>query len=94
MKNRRIGLRVTEDEERKIRAKVPDGMTLTRYMVEAALKRTVQAPDTKLVGALNRIAVNLNEIARRVNSGWVLQPAGIQSELARISEALEILVEA
>lgn len=42
MKNRRIGIRVSEDEERKIKAKVPEGMTVTRYMIEAATKRTVR----------------------------------------------------
>jgi len=91
MKSRRIGLRVTEDEERKIRAKVPDSMTLTRYMIEAATKRTVRSPDRELHHELRRIGVSLDEIARRVAAGWVLNPAGIREELRRIGDELERL---
>lgn len=91
MKSRRIGLRVTEDEAKKIRARVPEGMTLTRYMIEAATKRTVRSPDRELHHELRRIGVSLNEIAKRVTSGWVLNPAGIREELARIGDELERL---
>jgi hypothetical protein len=91
MKNRRIGLRVTEDEEQKIKAKVPNGMTLSRFVVEAATKRMVGPPDRKLHHELRRIGVSLSEIARRVSEGWVVNSTGIREELARIGDELERL---
>jgi len=88
MRDRRIALRLTGDEERKIRDRVPKGMTLTRYIIEACTKRVVRAPDRELHYELRKLGTNLNQIARKVNQGWTLNPQAIREELARIAEEL------
>lgn len=47
------------------------------------------APDTAHVVALNRVGVNLNQIARRLNSGLGMVPADLSESLARVNDLLD-----
>jgi hypothetical protein len=91
----RLTVRLTDEEQHRIcdRARVA-GPSASRYLVEAGLAATAP-PDpgerALLEGALfhlRRVGTNLNQIARRLNSGEQVPPAALDRALVAAAEAL------
>lgn len=104
-RTRAIAVRLTASERAALEAAAAArGVTPTAYVrsafqaaqgAPARQTRPIPALDASLVSALNRIGANLNQLARRANSGDLLQPGELPDALARIDQQLariEILV--
>lgn len=100
-RSQRLNLRFTLDEWRCVIAKATAaGLTPTAFCHQAALGSQIEvapesAPrlsksvDIAQVVALNRIGVNLNQIARALNSGVGWVPTELESVLERVNALLD-----
>ena len=97
-----FGIRLTHDERASLEARAAIlGVTLTEYVRAAVLDRRVEsvaraAPTasnapagTAHVVALNRVGVNLNQIARALNSGSDFAPDELHACLAKVNRLLD-----
>lgn len=88
----RLEIRLTGDERAQIEARArASGLTMSRYMRHAALGLDLPRPrvnvEVEAVAALNRIGVNLNQLARSANRSGRLDPDQ-QQQLARAIEKM------
>ena len=89
-------LRVTSAERTLIEERASTaGLTLVEYCRRAIFKSRVApvrtSTDQALLVELNRVGVNLNQIARRVNAGRDL-PADFPDMLAEVREAVRKVI--
>ena len=101
MRSLRLNLRFTPEEWRGMQAKAAAaGLTPTAYCHLAAIGAQIEAPPSRVarstapadiaqVVALNRVGVNLNQIARALNSGVGLVPAELDATLERVNTLLD-----
>ena len=93
-----IGVRVTEAEAEELRERSQAArLSMGAYLRRRALgQRVRRAVERRLGGAelreLNRIGVNLNQMARALNSGAVSSPAETQEEVERVGELVAKLL--
>ena len=91
-RTRTIGVRVTAAEEAELRELAHRArLSIGAYARQRALGKQVQIAAERRLGAaelqeLNRIGVNLNQIARVLNSGSVSTPAGTREAVERVEE--------
>ena len=101
----RLNLRFTPDERAALEAKASAALlSPSEFARQAALGARIEAsgpareplaphartPDgVEHVVALNRIGVNLNQIARTLNAGLGMVPVELQSCLLRVNELLD-----
>ena len=96
-RSERLNLRLLPDERAIIRARAAaSGLSPTDYARRRVLggKLAVVAPrraDPALVLAVNRAGVNLNQIARALNSGLGHNPHELSETLARLNRLLDRL---
>jgi len=96
-RSERLNLRLLPDERATIEARAAaSGLTPTDYARRRALggKLAVVAPrraDPALVLAVNRAGVNLNQIARALNSGLGHSPHELSETLTRLNQLLDRL---
>ena len=71
---------MTAEEKKEIAAKANQAqMSLTDYLIECSRKTTIKVTDlSAILVELKRIGNNLNQIARRLNSGGHLPPDFIE----------------
>ena len=94
-----LGLRLTRDERALIASRAAScGVPVSDYARTAALGARVEArvaspalaaASTAQVVALNRVGVNLNQIAHKLNAGGLLAPDDLANTLARINALLD-----
>lgn len=95
----RLNLRLTLAERAAIETKAASaGVPPTDYARRVALGSrlavvSAQVADPQLVLALNRIGVNLNQIAHALNSQAGVSPAELSQTLARLNQLLDHLQE-
>ena len=90
-RRRTIGVRVTEAEEAELRERAQ----AARLSVGAYLRRRALGQRVRIAAELrelNRIGVNLNQMARALNSGAVSLPAEIQAAVERVGELVAKLL--
>ena len=91
-RTRTIGVRVTAADAAELREQAQRArLSIGAYARQRALGRQVRLAEERRLGAaelreLNRIGVNLNQIARVLNSGAVSSPAGIREAVERVEE--------
>ncbi|ABB76095.1 mobilisation protein (MobC) [Nitrosospira multiformis ATCC 25196] len=95
-RSERLNLRLLPDERATIEARAAaSGLTPTDYARRRALGgKLAAAPrraDPALVLAVNRAGVNLNQIARALNSGLGHSPHELSETLARLNQLLDRL---
>ena len=95
-RTRTIGVRVTEAEEAELRAQAAR-LSVGAYLRRRALGQRVRIAAELRLGAaelreLNRIGVNLNQMARALNSGAVSSPAETQAAVERVGELVAKLL--
>ncbi|MGE7371425.1 plasmid mobilization protein [Neorhizobium sp. NPDC001467] len=93
-KGRLVNVRVTDAEHEKIEAAAKSaGMSVSAFfrslMLEGAGVRPILTRDDRLVMAalledMRKIGVNLNQVARAINSGKVVHPAEIDLNLKNV----------
>ena len=95
---RTIGVRVTEAEEtEELRERAQAArLSMGAYLRRRALGQRVRSAVERRLGAaelreLNRIGVNLNQMARAMNSG-AAAPAGTQEAVERVGEMVAKLL--
>lgn len=97
----RLNLRFSPDEWLAIDARARQaGIGLSEFCRLAALGQRIEAASSSAapaspagvahVVALNRVGVNLNQIARALNSGGGFSPPALESSLHRVNELLDI----
>ena len=90
-RGRTVGVRVTEAEEAELQERAQDArLSVGAYLRRRALGQRVRmAAERRLGGAelreLNRIGVNLNQMARAMNAG-AAAPAGTREAVEQVSE--------
>ena len=95
---RTVGVRVTEAEETELRERAQAArLSMGAYLRRRALGRRVRSAVERRLGAaelreLNRIGVNLNQMARTLNSGAVSSPAETQEAVERVGELVAKLL--
>ena len=95
---RTVGVRVTEAEETELRERAQAArLSMGAYLRRRALGQRVRSAVERRLGAaelreLNRIGVNLNQMARALNSGAVSSPAETQEEVERVGELVAKLL--
>lgn len=95
----RLNLRLTLAERATLEAKAASaGVPPTDYARRVALGCrlaivAVKTADPELVIALNRVGVNLNQIARALNSHDGFSPADLSQTLGRLNQLLDYLQE-
>lgn len=94
-KSERVAFRLTIDERLAIEAKaVAVGATVSEYARAAALTARAPRPQNEQAGnpamlaELNRVGVNLNQIARSLNRG-----GAVPSDLSEVLDQVRSLVE-
>lgn len=96
----RLNLRFSPDEWGEIEAKArAAGLSATEFCRMAALGVRIEAAPVDRapaspagvahVVALNRVGVNLNQIARSLNSGMGLEPRELETSLHRVNQLLD-----
>ena len=91
-------MRVTEAEETELRERAQAArLSLGAYLRRRALGQRVRSTVERRLGAaemreLNRIGVNLNQMARTLNSGAVSSPAETQEAVERVGELVAKLL--
>ena len=95
-RTRTVGVRVTEAEELWERAQATR-LSMGAYLRRRALGQRVRIVAERRLGAaemreLNRIGVNLNQMARALNSGAVSSPAETQAAAERVGELVAKLL--
>lgn len=93
----RVAFRLTTDELARVQAEAERaGVSVSEYCRAAALGQRVRvrsAPDlSAALVSLNRVGVNLNQIARTLNAGQPV-PADLDEVLAEVQAAVERLAE-
>ena len=97
-RTRTIGVRVTKAEETELRARAQGArLSMGAYLRRRALGQRVRSAVERRLGAaemreLNRIGVNLNQMARALNSGAVSSPAETQAAVERVGELVAKLL--
>ena len=97
-RRRTIGVRVTEAEEAELRERAQAArLSLGAYLRRRALGQRVRSAVERRLGAaelreLNRIGVNLNQMARALNSGAVSSPAETQEVVEQVGELVAKLL--
>ena len=98
-RRRTIGVRVTEAEETELRERAQAArLSMGAYLRRRALGQRVRSGGwERRLGAaemreLNRIGVNLNQMARALNSGAVSSPAETQEAVERVGEMVAKLL--
>lgn len=92
----RIAFRVTEDERAQIEARaVAAGVTVSNYARAVVLTGAPPAPprhaaDAAAISELNRVGVNLWQIAKHLNFGGGI-PADLHDAIAEVRAAVEKL---
>lgn len=98
-RSERLNLRLTQGERATLEAKAAAaGVPPTDYARRVALGGQLaiveaKAADPQLVLALNRVGVNLNQIARAINAHTGFSPADLSCTLARLNQLLDDLQE-
>lgn len=95
----RLNLRFSPDEWVGLEANArAAGLSLTEFCRLAALGQRVEAAadqvppvpvDVSQVVALNRVGVNLNQIARALNAGLGFEPRELDDSLQRVNRVLD-----
>ena len=91
-------MRVTEAEETELRERAQAArLSMGAYLRRRALGQRVRSAVERRLGAaerreLNRIGVNLNQMARALNSGAVSSPAETQEAVERVGELVAKLL--
>ena len=91
-------MRVTEAEETELRERAQAArLSMGAYLRRRALGQRVRSGVERRLGTaemreLNRIGVNLNQMARTLNSGAVSLPAETQEEVERVGELVAKLL--
>ena len=97
-RRRTIGVRVTEAEAEELRERAQGArLSMGAYLRRRALGQRVRSAVERRLGAaemreLNRIGVNLNQMARALNSGAVSSPAETQEAVERVGELVAKLL--
>lgn len=98
-RSERLNLRLTQGERATLEANAAAArVPPTDYARRLALGGQVtivqtKAADPQLVLALNRVGVNLNQIARAINAHTGFSPADLSCTLARLNQLLDDLQE-
>ena len=93
-----IGVRVTEAEETELRERAQAArLSMGAYLRRRALGQRVRSAVERRLGVaelreLNRIGVNLNQMARALNSGAAPPPAETQEAVERVGELVAKLL--
>ena len=96
-RGRTVGVRVTETEAEELRERAQAArLSMGAYLRRRALGQRVRSAVERRLGAaelreLNRIGVNLNQMARAMNSG-AAAPAGTQEAVERVGEMVAKLL--
>lgn len=100
VRNQTVRLRLSPEEKIKFLSKVAkSGMTQQEYLLSCAMDKEIKIIGTKeqldqLIFEINKIGVNLNQVARRLNEGNYF---GAEKELEQIkerySESLDTMIE-
>ena len=96
-RRRTIGVRVTEAEAAELRERAQAArLSMGAYLRRRALGQRVRSAVERRLGAaemreLNRIGVNLNQMARAMNSG-AAAPAGTREAVEQVSELVARLL--
>ena len=97
-RTRTVGVRVTEAEAEELQERAQGArLSLGAYLRRRALGQRVRSAVERRLGAaelreLNRIGVNLNQMARTLNSGAVSSPAETQEAVERVGELVAKLL--
>ena len=97
-RTRTVGVRVTEAEAEELRERAQGArLSMGAYLRRRALGQRVRSAVERRLGAaemreLNRIGVNLNQMARALNSGAVSSPAETQEAVERVGELVAKLL--
>ena len=88
---RTVGVRVTAAEETELRERAQAArLSMGAYLRRRALGQRVRMASE--LRELNRIGVNLNQMARALNSGAVSSPAETQAAVERVGELVAKLL--
>ena len=96
-RGRTVGVRVTEAEAEELRERAQAArLSMGAYLRRRGLGQRVRIVAERRLGAaelreLNRIGVNLNQMARAMNSG-AAAPAGTREAVERVSELVARLL--
>ena len=94
---RTVGVRVTEAEETELRERAQSArLSMGAYLRRRALGQRVRSAVERRLGVaelreLNRIGVNLNQMARAMNAGAVAGP-GTRAAVERVGELVARLL--
>ena len=97
-RRRTVGVRVTEVEAEELRERAQAArLSVGAYLRRRGLGQRVRLAAELRLGAaelreLNRIGVNLNQMARALNSGAVSSPAETQEAVERVGELVAKLL--
>ena len=97
-RTRTVGVRVTEAEAEELCERAQGArLSVGAYLRRRGLGQRVRLAAERRLGAaelreLNRIGVNLNQMARTLNSGAVSSPAETQEEVERVGELVAKLL--
>ena len=90
-RRRTVGVRVTETEAAELRERAQAArLSMGAYLRRRGLGQRVRSAAE--LRELNRIGVNLNQMARTLNSGAVSSPAETQEEVERVGELVAKLL--
>lgn len=100
VRNQTVRLRLSPEEKTKFLSKVAkSGMTQQEFLLSCALQKEIKVIGSKeqldqLIFEINKIGVNLNQVARKLNEGNYF---GAEKELEqlkeRYSESLDTMIE-
>ena len=97
-RTRTVGVRVTEAEAAELRERAQAArLSMGAYLRRRGLGQRARTTAERRLGAaelreLNRIGVNLNQMARALNSGAVSSPAETQAAVERVGELVAKLL--
>ena len=97
-RRRTVGVRVTEAEAEELQERAQGArLSVGAYLRRRGLGQRVRLAAERRLGAaelreLNRIGVNLNQMARTLNSGAVSSPAETQEAVERVGELVAKLL--
>ena len=97
-RRRTVGVRVTAAEAEELRERAQAArLSMGAYLRRRGLGQRVRSTVERRLGAaelreLNRIGVNLNQMARALNSGAVSSPAETQAAVERVGELVAKLL--
>ena len=97
-RTRTLGVRLTVGEAEQVSKQArAAGLSMGAYVRRRALGQPVRAEEERQLGTaerreLNRIGSNLNQIARRLNSGAARAPAGTRAAVMRVGELVASLL--